>query len=1057
MKSKNTENNKSKEKKSKIKRNWFYELIRWGALSVFIICVIVICAESAMPGAQSGQQSGDVADVIQGGINDGYDKENLIDINNFNFSIDPYKEYYYVGDSINYEVFYEPENTSYKTLIFESSDESIVSIDEANKKLKCNNPGTATITITSEKKSTLKKSFTIEVREVPVSEILLNETSTTLNINDIYTIETTVLPSNASNKNLTYTSSDESIVFVESTGVITAKKAGSAAILIESVSNPEIKNTFNVTVNESISYDVNMIDHPDVDIYPSQTITTNGLFGPNGASFNFSNLTVEIQDDTESLITITKKTINASSNKFQLSVKCKNDLEITDRDITVNLKYQTETEVIEDSFAIHVHHVEQLQLNQIDESKIVNNYEAKIYNNTYYPTTNNKTSDSVTIKIPYISEVTSAEYKFDKTLFSWEVSSSLTMSSKNYKQAIIKPKNLVECDGWVKYKPFKEQEYTITFNISYSVVEDESKITDITFDKVYTIENDDKVNELFINQDYDALLTNKVIATGGKFNNSFASSGVTLSIAPGSEDKIEFIYDDTTICGLKTLNNVGTAEILAVSTYETTIGYPTPTTRTIKFNITDKPNVSKVIYEENELEDLTTPVVVEKNNSFFLDYKMFNIIELKNGTTFENEIHIPFTSSIADTNILSYNIESRLVSAINGGNSSITLSPEDTTIVGIEKTINVTVDYTPVDKNSIKLEFDLFTNDPYNKPNEDFSKVPVGTQFKIDATCNEDATNRKLGFASSDNEILTVDPETGFVNTLKVGQAKVTVYSIDNPNIYIEKTITVTNTSSPFMISIDDLDDENISEIKGNNDTIVGYKLKLAYGKSYHLRITPLQKSTSTTFKSENKDSSGEATEKIAILDKGGNISLKDIGKTIIKVVYGDNDCLQKYELYLHITIERNTAYTYNQLHTLIRKLFGHFGLFLCTAIPGMIFICMTFRPWWKKLVATAVYAVIGFAVAGGSELIQKFTPGRGPSWKDVGIDFGGFMTTVAVFALVFAIIWLVQYLIQRSKLKKIEERTVKKECKSEGQFAYEQRKLNKQIDRKYNKKKKKK
>ena len=58
---------------------------------------------------------------------------------------------------------------------------------------------------------------------------------------------------------------------------------------------------------------------------------------------------------------------------------------------------------------------------------------------------------------------------------------------------------------------------------------------------------------------------------------------------------------------------------------------------------------------------------------------------------------------------------------------------------------------------------------------------------------------------------------------------------------------------------------------------------------------------------------------------------------------------------------------------------------------------------------------------------------------------------------VLYAIIWLVQHLIQRSKIKKIEERTVKKECKSEGQFAYEQRKLNKQIDRKYNKKKKKK
>ncbi|MBR2106915.1 MAG: VanZ family protein, partial [Treponema sp.] len=78
-------------------------------------------------------------------------------------------------------------------------------------------------------------------------------------------------------------------------------------------------------------------------------------------------------------------------------------------------------------------------------------------------------------------------------------------------------------------------------------------------------------------------------------------------------------------------------------------------------------------------------------------------------------------------------------------------------------------------------------------------------------------------------------------------------------------------------------------------------------------------------------------------------------------------------------------------LHRIVRKLFGHYGLFLATALAGMIFICMTFKGWKNKIFATLVYSVIGFVVAGGSELIQKYTPGRGPSWKDVGIDFGGF------------------------------------------------------------------
>ena len=1055
MKFNKEKNNNNSNKPEKKKNHWFYELIRWGAFSVFLICIIIILAESAMPGTQSGQQSGGVTDIVEDNLNDGYDKENLIDIKDFNIVTNPFKDFYYIDDKINYEVLYEPENTSYKALIFKSSDETIVSIDETNKVLKCLSAGTVTITATSEKNSTLNKSFTIEVKEIPVSEITLKETSITMNINDIYVIESTVLPTNASNKSLTYTSSAPDIVDAESTGIITAKKGGSAAILVESISNPEAKATLNVVVNESISYDVNMIDHPDVEIYPSQTLTSNATFGPKGASFNFDNLTIEKIGDTDDLITISKKSINASNNKFQLTIKCKNNIEITDREISVNLKYSIKEQIIEDTFAIHIRHIEKLEKSHIDESKIVNSYSAKIYDNTYYLTTNNKTAESITISIPYVKYVTSAEYKYDKSEFAWETSSNLTLSSKNYKQAVIKPKELVACDGWVKYKPSKDQDFIITFDISYSVVEDESRITNIEFNKLYTIENDNKVNALFVGQEYNNLLTNKIIATGGKFNNSFASSGVTLSITPGSEDKIEFIKEDAQIVGLRTLKNTGTAEILAVSTYETTIGYSNPTAKTIKFNISDKPNSSTVIYENNKITDFTNSLVIEKNKSFFLDYKMFNVVELKDGTKFENEILTPFSAAIADENILSYNVESKLVSAINGGNTSITLSPSDTTIKGIEKTVNVTVDYTPINKDSIKLSFELFTNDPYNKPNENFSKVPVGTQFKISASVNEDATNKRLGFTSSNTEILKIDNETGIVDALKVGQSTITVYSIDDPNIFVQKTITVTNTSSPFKIHIENLDDDNISEIVESDGLVSGYKLKLDYGKSYQLKIIPIQRTTSTTIKAINQDSNGEVTENIAIIDKGGNISLKNIGKTIVKVTYGDSDCLQKYDLYLHITVERNTAYTYNQLHTLIRKLFGHYGLFLCTAIPGMIFICMTFKPWWKKLVASAVCTVIGFTVAGVSELIQMFTPGRGPAWRDVGIDFGGFMTTVGAFVIVFLVIWLIQHLVKRAKLKKIQERTVTKVCKSEAQLAYEQKKLNKKLDKKYKKSKK--
>ena len=73
--------------------------------------------------------------------------------------------------------------------------------------------------------------------------------------------------------------------------------------------------------------------------------------------------------------------------------------------------------------------------------------------------------------------------------------------------------------------------------------------------RIYIKENPTAVNELFTGQEYENLLSNKVVATGGKFNSSFASSGVNLSIPAESQDKIEFVYEGTKIVGLKALEN----------------------------------------------------------------------------------------------------------------------------------------------------------------------------------------------------------------------------------------------------------------------------------------------------------------------------------------------------------------------------------------------------------------------------------------------------------------------------------------------------------------------
>ncbi len=67
---------------------------------------------------------------------------------------------------------------------------------------------------------------------VSVTGVSLNKSSATLNVGDTTTLTATVAPSNATNKNVTWTSSNTAVATV-SNGVVTAKKAGTATITVK--------------------------------------------------------------------------------------------------------------------------------------------------------------------------------------------------------------------------------------------------------------------------------------------------------------------------------------------------------------------------------------------------------------------------------------------------------------------------------------------------------------------------------------------------------------------------------------------------------------------------------------------------------------------------------------------------------------------------------------------------------------------------------------------------------------------------------------------------------
>ena len=91
--------------------------------------------------------------------------------------------------------------------------------------------------------------------EISVTDILLNATSKTIQKGKTYTLVATVAPSNATNKKLTYSSSNKNVATVTSNGTVKAVNGGTAIITVKT-SNKKTA-TCKVTVPYTVKYNLN--------------------------------------------------------------------------------------------------------------------------------------------------------------------------------------------------------------------------------------------------------------------------------------------------------------------------------------------------------------------------------------------------------------------------------------------------------------------------------------------------------------------------------------------------------------------------------------------------------------------------------------------------------------------------------------------------------------------------------------------------------------------------------------------------------------------------------
>lgn len=157
----------------------------------------------------------------------------------------------FAGDEFTLVAQVNPVGKVNQSVTYSSADENIATID-SNGKVKAIGQGSTSITVVSVEDNNVKATCLINVSsKVDVTSITLDRETLSLGVNEYKKLVITVNPSDATNKDVVWSSSDESVAKVDQTGKVTGLKQGEATITVTSVSNPNIKATCKATIGSA--------------------------------------------------------------------------------------------------------------------------------------------------------------------------------------------------------------------------------------------------------------------------------------------------------------------------------------------------------------------------------------------------------------------------------------------------------------------------------------------------------------------------------------------------------------------------------------------------------------------------------------------------------------------------------------------------------------------------------------------------------------------------------------------------------------------------------------
>ncbi len=264
-----------------------------------------------------------------------------------------YLNYYersrYVGTTFTLVPTVNPSKATFPEVTWKSSNTKVAKVDK-NGKVKALRTGTAIITCKSDDNPGVSATCIVTVK-VKTEGVELPTKKLTLYTSQTKTLKAEVLPSNATNKKVTWSSSNKSVATVSKSGKITAKKPGTTTITVKTKSGG-YKATCKVTVKKYVKLKSFKLNKTSVSVNDGKTYTLKAVFSPSNAS----NKDLVWKSSNTKIATVSSKGVVKGIKPGTCTVSCRS--KETGKTVTCTVKIK-KVEVKKILFAEKVYTVKQ--------------------------------------------------------------------------------------------------------------------------------------------------------------------------------------------------------------------------------------------------------------------------------------------------------------------------------------------------------------------------------------------------------------------------------------------------------------------------------------------------------------------------------------------------------------------------------------------------------------------------------------------------------------------------------------------------------------------------